>query len=223
MNRRRGFSLIEVLVAMVIFSIGATSIIALFAAAAASHRRSVDQTRASMVAESLIAEVQARYGPESDPVEIEKDLVESLPASIEGYSWKVEVLRPGSEAAKKAAAKGPRVPYGSRRAVKSAIPSTTAKKDKEKEKTPAKSTASKSRKPAGKGAKIAAADPKAAKPKAIDRSEDADTAPADWSEEEVLVRVTVEWLQSGRPVTESFDTILLPRPQPIQRKAAKKG
>ena len=53
-----GFSLLEVLVAMFILSIGAASVLALYAAAARTHRRSVDRTHAALIAERVFAEIQ---------------------------------------------------------------------------------------------------------------------------------------------------------------------
>ena len=53
--RSSGFSLIEVLLAMFILSIGAASVLSFFAAAASTHKRSVDRTHAALIAEAPTA------------------------------------------------------------------------------------------------------------------------------------------------------------------------
>ena len=94
LERRSGFSLIEVLVAMLVLSLGAGSILSLFAAAAATHRRSVDRTHAALVAERVLSEVRSLYLPESEPTEILGELRKRLPAEIGGYTWEAMVFHP---------------------------------------------------------------------------------------------------------------------------------
>ena len=60
-GRSSGFSLIEVLIAMFILSIGAASVLSFYAAAASTHKRSIDRTHAALVAERVFSEVQGRY------------------------------------------------------------------------------------------------------------------------------------------------------------------
>ncbi|MBI4585234.1 MAG: prepilin-type N-terminal cleavage/methylation domain-containing protein [Planctomycetes bacterium] len=93
---RAGFSLIEVLIAMVILSIGATSLIALFAAASSAHKRAVDRTHAALVAEELFSEVQSRYRVEVDLKELLKSMKESLPEQIDGYFWQITLHQPAA-------------------------------------------------------------------------------------------------------------------------------
>jgi prepilin-type N-terminal cleavage/methylation domain-containing protein len=177
---RGGFSLLEVLVAMVILTVGATSLIALFAAAAATHKRAVDRLHASEVAEEVLAEVRARYLPGKEPEEVEASLRAEVPASIDGYTWNVYLVRPGAEE--------PAGAGGSKTAKKK--PSSLRPRKAPDTRTVAKKTGA----PDRKGSRSAAAEP------------------SGFADEELLVRVVVGWSQSGRALTESFDTLILPRP-----------
>ncbi len=200
-RRARGFSLVEVLVAMAIFTVGATSILALFAAAAATHKRSVDRTRAAMVAEGIVAEVQARYWPGEDLEELEGSVLRELPEKIDGYTWTIFLERPGEEAAgKKAGAPRPPARLLIGKSSKAPRPAPAARKAKVI--------------PGGKGVKDAG----------TKASEDTGepSGPPTWTAEEVLLRVEVGWSQSGRAVTESYDTLILPRRPPPEMKPSSK-
>lgn len=61
MTARAGFTLIEVLIAVAILSLGMMGVLAVFAAATESHRRAVDGAEAAMIATSLAAEARARF------------------------------------------------------------------------------------------------------------------------------------------------------------------
>jgi prepilin-type N-terminal cleavage/methylation domain-containing protein len=64
MRSDRGFTLLEIVMALVVFAISITSILAMFTLAAASHRRGVEQTQARLIARRVFAEVQAKHvGP----------------------------------------------------------------------------------------------------------------------------------------------------------------
>jgi len=56
-----GFSLLEIIVALGIFMIGAASVFALFAAGAGAHRRAVDRANAARAADSIFAELEAKW------------------------------------------------------------------------------------------------------------------------------------------------------------------
>ncbi|MEM7165480.1 MAG: prepilin-type N-terminal cleavage/methylation domain-containing protein [Planctomycetota bacterium] len=56
--RSAGFTLIEVLVALGVLSLGIASAIALFAAATASHKRAIHYTNAAAIAEYALADVE---------------------------------------------------------------------------------------------------------------------------------------------------------------------
>lgn len=62
MKRQAGFTLIEVLVAMGILSVGATAILSLFSAAMTLHQRSIDRVRAALMAEDVLARIEDRLG-----------------------------------------------------------------------------------------------------------------------------------------------------------------
>jgi type II secretion system protein I len=204
--RRRGFSLLEVLVAMAIFTVGATSILALFAAAAATHKRSIDRTRAAMVAEGVVAEVQARYFPGQDLGDLESAVRRELPEKIDGYTWTVFLERPadGESGKGKKTARSKSPPPRLLIGVKDRKPLTSTSSPGEgKSKTAAKG-------PPIKGSKD-------------DHPTGGSSDPPAWGEEEVLLRVTITWSQSGRPVTESYDTLILPRRAPPEQKSSTKA
>jgi type II secretion system protein I len=189
-RRRDGFSLLEVLVAMVILTIGATSLIALFAAAAATHKRSVDRTKAAMIAEEILSEVKARYVPGIDLEELEASLHSGIEETIEGYRWSVLLVRPADELESSGGgtARTPGLSAGSKIAKPAAAPAKTAPKAKTTKRTAAGGKAEKKDTPAPQSPQ--------------------------WTEEELIVRVTVRWSQSGREQGESFQTLILPRPLP---------
>jgi prepilin-type N-terminal cleavage/methylation domain-containing protein len=93
-SRRAGFSLIEVLIAMLVLSVGAASILSLFAAAASTHRRAVDRTHAALVAERVLSAVRARYTPGSTSDEILDRLRKELPENLGGYHYDVQLVHP---------------------------------------------------------------------------------------------------------------------------------
>ena len=95
--RDGGFSLLEVLIAMFILSIGAASVLALFAAAASTHKRSVDRTHSALLAERIFSEIQGRYEPDMTAEEL-TDLVESEVLQQWGnYTWEVYLFHPGHQ------------------------------------------------------------------------------------------------------------------------------
>jgi len=92
--RARGFSLLEVLIALMILSIGAASVLALFAGAATTHKRSLDRTQAALVAERVIAEVQARYTV-GMTAEMVRERMEKEVARLFGdYRWDLLLVHP---------------------------------------------------------------------------------------------------------------------------------
>lgn len=64
---RRGFTLIEVLVALAIMAVGTTAAIGLFTAATAMHKRALDQTTAALIADSALSDVRAAVRLQFDP------------------------------------------------------------------------------------------------------------------------------------------------------------
>lgn len=96
-SHRQGFSLIEVLIAMVVLGIGAASLIALFAAGSSTHKRSVDRTRAALVAERVIAEAGLVYRQGVSPEEVVEKLRQRLPEEIDGYRHQIVAFHPVGE------------------------------------------------------------------------------------------------------------------------------
>jgi prepilin-type N-terminal cleavage/methylation domain-containing protein len=93
-SRAGGFSLLEVLIAMLILSVGAASVLSLFAAAASTHRRAVDRTHAALVAERVLAEVRHLYVPGRTPQAIVEELPKRLPEEIDGYRHETVAFHP---------------------------------------------------------------------------------------------------------------------------------
>ncbi|MHC5036899.1 MAG: type IV pilus modification PilV family protein [Planctomycetota bacterium] len=60
-QRNSGFSLLEVLVALGIVTIGVTAVLALFASGVDIHKQAVDQSNAALVAQTLASELEAKY------------------------------------------------------------------------------------------------------------------------------------------------------------------
>lgn len=77
MTGRRGFTLIEVMVALGVLVIGVTGILAIFAAAASTHRRALEETTAAIIAGSVIAEQRAAFvrNKFGEPVAIKEEPV----------------------------------------------------------------------------------------------------------------------------------------------------
>ena len=56
-----GFSLLEVIVAIGIVTVGVTAVLALFAAGVDTHKRSIDQSNAALAAQGIASELEAKY------------------------------------------------------------------------------------------------------------------------------------------------------------------
>jgi len=93
-SRSRGFSLIEVLVAMLILSIGAASVLALFVTGASTLRRAVDRTQAALLAERVFCEMRFLYDPGDEPEGVVAKLAERLPRQVGDYTFDVLAARP---------------------------------------------------------------------------------------------------------------------------------
>ncbi|MHC4914766.1 MAG: type IV pilus modification PilV family protein [Planctomycetota bacterium] len=86
---RRGFTLIEVLVALGILALGIGGAMAMFVAASATHRRALDDTAAAIIAETVIAEQRAAFNRShsEDPVPLKR-------AAVPGYELYWVSVRP---------------------------------------------------------------------------------------------------------------------------------
>jgi len=60
MRRTRGFTLLEVIIALAILVLGLSAILPLFAVGTASHQRGIDQTMVSLIAPHITARLQER-------------------------------------------------------------------------------------------------------------------------------------------------------------------
>jgi prepilin-type N-terminal cleavage/methylation domain-containing protein len=101
MNRKNGFTLIEILIALTIFLVGSIGVISLFGIAASSQTRAINYSAAARLAEDVFANLQAKMYesdtgesllkanqviPENIPKEDEAFLESSF---YKGYSYKV--------------------------------------------------------------------------------------------------------------------------------------
>jgi prepilin-type N-terminal cleavage/methylation domain-containing protein len=75
--RRRGFTLLEVLIAIMIFVLAVAAIVPLFAVAVTSHKRGVDQAQVAWLAPRIAANIQER-------------LTDQNPPDLEGYVKEME-------------------------------------------------------------------------------------------------------------------------------------
>lgn len=95
-DRAAGFSLLEILIAMMILAIGAASVLSLFAAAASTHRRALDRTQAALIAERVLAEARARYAGDQTASSLSAELRRDLPERFGEYGWDVFLWRPAT-------------------------------------------------------------------------------------------------------------------------------
>ena len=77
MRDRRGFSLVEVMVAMGVLAVGIGGVLALFAIATANHRRALDETITAMIGNTVISEQRAAFNRNryAEPVAVSKQPV----------------------------------------------------------------------------------------------------------------------------------------------------
>ena len=93
-GRARGFTLMEVMVALGVLALGIGGVLAMFTGAAAIHRRALDETAAAIIAESAAAEFRAEFNADAvraeasadvsrrkyqDPVAVEREPVPGFP------------------------------------------------------------------------------------------------------------------------------------------------
>ena len=60
MNRKAGFTLLEVIISLAILVLGLSAILPLFAVGTASHKRGIDETMVSLIAPHITARLQER-------------------------------------------------------------------------------------------------------------------------------------------------------------------
>ena len=83
MNKQSGFTLVEILVAMTVFMVGAVGIMSLLGIAASSHQRAISYSSASRLAEDLFSYCQSRMmvddGNNNGLIPSEGGLPENIP------------------------------------------------------------------------------------------------------------------------------------------------
>jgi len=86
----RGFTLVEILVALFVMLVGISSAFALFAAATALHKRATDQTSAAVIAESIFSQLQSELTAGVELSDIRK--ANLMPKGYEGYRHDIELV-----------------------------------------------------------------------------------------------------------------------------------
>jgi prepilin-type N-terminal cleavage/methylation domain-containing protein len=89
MKAERGFTLVEILIALTVFLIGAVGLISLMGIAATSHQRAISFSSASRLAEDLFAMVQSRMmvndGSNGGLIPEDQPLPEDIPADPDAF------------------------------------------------------------------------------------------------------------------------------------------
>ncbi len=90
----RGFTIIEVLLAIGILALSITAVLFLFAMGMRSHRRAQDDTRAAMLAEAVVNQLQAELKQYADPKDPRDPTVNpptnATRADFPGFSYSVQ-------------------------------------------------------------------------------------------------------------------------------------
>ena len=90
---RAGFTLLEVVIALAILTLGISSALALFTAATAAHKRAIDRIHSIAIAEHAIADVESALAFGADPVELMKEPpFEEIERNWPGYAVQLEFL-----------------------------------------------------------------------------------------------------------------------------------
>ncbi|MBI3096707.1 MAG: prepilin-type N-terminal cleavage/methylation domain-containing protein [Planctomycetes bacterium] len=82
-----GFTLLEILIALMILSVGLTSVILLFSVGTSSHKRGIDATASSFLAQAVFSEWKERLA-NGAPVDLPHDLkAQSMEGFPQPYSY----------------------------------------------------------------------------------------------------------------------------------------
>ncbi len=87
MRRPRGFSLVEILIALAILAVGMVSVFALFGAATITHRRGVDHTNVGLLALAALSEAKEALTGDGTPVDVAD---QKLPGFPDAYTYDIE-------------------------------------------------------------------------------------------------------------------------------------
>lgn len=116
-SSRHAFTVLEVLVSLVILSVGFAGVLTLIAAGATSHRATVNYTKATQLGASVIADVETRFVPGSrdcayadvGPEDGNPDVLLARPGQVgarltpqgypqaDGFSYEVRFEYPGDQ------------------------------------------------------------------------------------------------------------------------------
>lgn len=87
MMRRRGFSLVEILIALGILAVGLVSVFALFGAATMTHRRGVDHTTVGLLSLAALSEAKGALAGDDPPADVTNAKLSGFP---ESYAYDIE-------------------------------------------------------------------------------------------------------------------------------------
>jgi prepilin-type N-terminal cleavage/methylation domain-containing protein len=90
---RAGFTLIEILLAIGILAVGITSVLVLFTMGARSHRRAIDHTRAALLAEAIVNDLQVNPPGDGDNDGNLDPIGHSTRAEFPGFYYSVTFTR----------------------------------------------------------------------------------------------------------------------------------
>lgn len=90
-RRSRGFSLLEIIVALSVFMVGAASVFALFTAGARAQLRAKDMSNAARAAATIFAELEAKWTMAGDLAKRGKGADEPYPIPAKGKPpWDID-------------------------------------------------------------------------------------------------------------------------------------
>lgn len=93
--RNQGFSLLEVVVALGVLTLGIASAISLYAAATAAHKRALNRMHAAAMAEYAFADLESALARGADPLALqETPPFEALRRDFPGYDLELQFLVP---------------------------------------------------------------------------------------------------------------------------------
>jgi len=84
---RSAFTILEVLMAIGILALSITAVLFLFAMGMRSHQRALNRSRAAMLAETVVNELQARFDPAFDAT---KPIVNATHPDFPGFHYSVD-------------------------------------------------------------------------------------------------------------------------------------
>jgi prepilin-type N-terminal cleavage/methylation domain-containing protein len=89
---RRGFTLIEMVVALGILLVGMVSVLALFTSAVSLHKAAIDQTEVSLVAEQVMLRIRGQIDAGRDPKAVAQSFTDWKDAEHPTYRVTAELV-----------------------------------------------------------------------------------------------------------------------------------